>query len=266
MSGVGIDYAWGRPDPEHVAALGYRVVARYLSHDPSKDLTAGELADLLREHVDVVVVWETTANRALSGHPGGLADGQETHRRLAQLHAPAWVAPYAAVDFQPSPAQLPAVLGYFDGFREGVGGRRVGGYGSYRVIRAGFDGKHIDLGWQTRAWSGTPPAIDPRACLYQNARVVRIDGVTCDIDEVRRPDVGGWLSHPALSPMNPSRKRHTMVILRLPWNGAEWLVGLTADGALARMHLSGPQASAFIRAGLQPTDITEQEASALGLH
>lgn len=267
MSSLGIDYAWGRPDPAHIAAAGYRLVARYLSHDPSKDLTVDELAGLLRVHDDVVVVFETTADRALSGRAGGVDDGRETAARLVQLHAPEWVAGYAAVDFSPTPAQLPTVLGYFDGFRAGLAGRRVGGYGSYAVIKAGFDGKHIDLGWQTRAWSGTPPLLDPRACLYQDARAVAIDGVQCDIDQVLAPDVGGWLSHPALSPINPAR-RPRMVIFRLPWNGAEWLVdGIQANGqTVSCMHLDGDQAAAFALAGVQPVNITEKQAAALGLH
>jgi hypothetical protein len=67
---TGIDYAWSHPPPAQIQAEGYSFAARYLSYDTTgKSLTPGEAQALWSAGVDVVVVWEQTANAALSVQP-----------------------------------------------------------------------------------------------------------------------------------------------------------------------------------------------------
>src|SRR3569832_2476214 len=93
----GGDYAWARPSPSDLRASGYTFAARYLSYDTSgKNLSHGEADSLLANGLDVVVVWETTADCVLSGYAGGLrgGDGMPGSRPI-----------YFAIDFDASSAQ-----------------------------------------------------------------------------------------------------------------------------------------------------------------
>src|SRR5205807_968244 len=68
---TGVDYAWSHPSPSAVRADGYTFAARYLSYDPSKNLSVGEKDALWGAGVDVIVVWEQTAAAALNGYGQG---------------------------------------------------------------------------------------------------------------------------------------------------------------------------------------------------
>ena len=67
MSVFGIDYAWGRPGASALERAGAKFACRYLSHDSSKNLSRGEADELSAAGIWLVVVWESTANRALGG-------------------------------------------------------------------------------------------------------------------------------------------------------------------------------------------------------
>lgn len=150
---TGIDYAWARPSPGAIRGLGYDFVCRYLSYDTGKNLSAGELGDLRAAGLDVVVVWETTATRALSGYAGGRADANEAQRQVSTLGYPAAVV-YLAVDFDSSEAQQPAINDYLNGAASVLGLARTGVYGSYYVIERCLRAGVARYGWQTVAWSG----------------------------------------------------------------------------------------------------------------
>src|SRR5689334_13263483 len=88
----GGDYAWhGGLLP--LAALrghGWRFVGRYLSHDPSKDLSYEELAQLHIHGMRALLVFETIAGRALAGYDAGRADAIAAmhHATALGIHDP----------------------------------------------------------------------------------------------------------------------------------------------------------------------------------
>ena len=191
MSTFGIDHAWGRPGPAALKKAGAHFVCRYLSHNTdSKNLTKAEAELLSDAGLWLVVVWETTANRALSGKAGGVADAKTARSQAAACGMPADRPIYFAVDWDASAGQQATINAYLDGAASVLGRDRVGLYAGYGPIKRAFDAKKITYGWQTYAWSGGH--WDSRAQLQQYSNGHRLNGVGVDYDRAVHDDYGQW--------------------------------------------------------------------------
>lgn len=197
-----VDYSWARPTPQLIRDSGYVGAVRYLSYDPSKNLSPIERDALFTAGLAVGLVWETTASRALGGGPAGAEDAAEAERQADALGWPGDRPLYYAVDFD-AVAGGP-VTDYFHG-ATGAARRPVGIYGSYGIVEGIVGSGLVAWGWQAAAWSGggqgTGGSIEGRrvsahARLFQRATPVL--GGLCDANDVLRPDWGGWI--PATSP------------------------------------------------------------------
>jgi hypothetical protein len=194
---LGVDYSSGRPSPAEIKRRGYGFVCRYLAPLTSggkqswKELRASERDALLKAGLPIVLVFESTAGRALEGKSAGRADGRTATQRADALHVPAGVCVYVAIDTDISSKDYAKIDAYFDGFRETLRTDLVvGGYGEYDALNHLFAGERIAYGWQTAAWSGGKKL--KKAALYQRAESVTIDGVTCDVDELLKSNYGAW--------------------------------------------------------------------------
>lgn len=198
----GIDYAWSHPGPLAIKQAGMDFAARYLSRDPSKDLTPQEAKALAGQGIDIVVVWETVATRANQGYDAGRRDAQAAQAKAVACGAPAKPVIYFAVDFDTNghPEQ---VLAYFRGVNSVMGGPgRVGVYGGIEVVnyltsaerspdgRTLIHEKLCAYGWQTIAWSGG--RWSDRAQLRQTVVGTNFAGIDCDLNEARAADFGQW--------------------------------------------------------------------------
>ena len=185
----GVDWAWGTIRPSALRQAGASFACRYLSLDPSKNLTPSESAWLRRAGVDRVVVWETTAARALGGPAAGRIDASnafEQARRCGLPKGGSW-AIYFAIDFD---ATGPDVEPYFRGVVSVLRAEHTGAYGGLKPLRHLFSLQLIRYGWQSYAWSGG--AWDFRAQLRQISNGHRIAGVDCDFNRAVQPDFGQW--------------------------------------------------------------------------
>lgn len=146
----GLDYTG--LSPNEVKARGASFVMRYLSYTPYKNLTRNEAEELKKLGIKVGVVWETTADRALSGYGAGEADAHEALRQAIECGMVGAWGITAAVDFDTngSPQRTDP---YFDGWAAYMGHARTGPYGGYEVVRHHANRGHKAL-WQTYAWSG----------------------------------------------------------------------------------------------------------------
>lgn len=149
MTAVGIDIAWARPSVTEIKAAGAHFVARYFSTDPSKNLRASEVAAYRAAGLGTVVVWETTAGRATTGHAAGAADALAAEAQRKSVGLPSDMVLHFAVDKDVSWA---AVAPYFDGVISVIGMDRTGCYGGIDVIVGGY-ARGIRYLWQTAAWS-----------------------------------------------------------------------------------------------------------------
>lgn len=163
MPPLGIDIAWQRPSPEAVRSAGYTFVIGYLSTDPTKNLTAANIAGYQAQGLGVLLVWETTALRALDGMTAGIADGRAANAQAAALGYPADVPIFFACD-----TATTAVVArpYF----RGVTTVRPcsGAYGGIGVVDPLLADGTVRYGWQACAWSGTQ--VSTTAHLYQRAK------------------------------------------------------------------------------------------------
>lgn len=202
---LGIDYSGHAPSPAAVKAARFALVLRYLSPPPNpKNLTFPEAQGMIAAGVDVVTIWESTANAALGGHPAGLQHGVRARLMADACGAPQTSCIYFAVDFDAQSGQFPTIAAYQDGFTEGANPHPVGPYGSVSVV-ADMMGRGAPYGWQTCAWSRGKRL--PYAHLYQRVQQVMVGGTVCDVNEATGP-YGGWLTtqpvQPTHLPLPPS--------------------------------------------------------------
>lgn len=196
----GIDYASRPPHDAALAQNNVRFVCRYLSHTHSKNLTAREAQHMSSLGISLVVVWETTANRALAGRAAGAADARQAMTQATAVGQPGTRPIYFAVDFDATNHQLQhQVAEYFQGVNSVLGADRTGVYGGYRTVRALFDAGLVTYGWQTYAWSHGH--WDARAQLQQYRNSQHIDHVDVDFNRAVSADFGQWTTAPAPAPV-----------------------------------------------------------------
>lgn len=186
----GIDYAFGRPGIAALKAAGVKFVCRYLSHSPTKNLTSAEAHALSAAGIWIVVVWETTAQRALAGRTAGVADAIDAQMQAQACGMPAGRPVYFAVDWDASASQQLAINTYLDGAASVLGRDRVGIYGGYGPVKRALDAGKAKWAWQTYAWSGGK--WDGRAQLQQYSNGHTLGGVGCDYDRATKADYGQW--------------------------------------------------------------------------
>jgi hypothetical protein len=186
----GIDYAFGRPSIAALKDAGIKFVCRYLSRSPSKNLDHLEANALSEAGIWIVVVWETSARRALDGYAGGAEDALEAQVQAQGCGMPSDRPIYFAVDWDASAGQQAAINAYLDGAASVLGGSRVGIYGGYGPVKRALDSGHAIWAWQTYAWSGG--RWDSRAQLQQYSNDHTLDGVGCDYDRATTEDYGQW--------------------------------------------------------------------------
>jgi hypothetical protein len=168
-------------------AAGVSFVCRYLSSEPGKGLTAAEARGYSAAGLDLVTVWETTADRALAGEAAGEIDAKLARAMAAKCGQPPGRPIYFAVDLETT---AHAVAPYFHGVAKVLGPAGAGVYGSYAVC-SGLLGAHIiDYDWQTYAWSNGAWFAGAHLQQYSNGH--RLDGVEVDYDRSTAPDFGQW--------------------------------------------------------------------------
>jgi hypothetical protein len=187
----GIDCAWAHPNYMQVAAAGIKFVARYVSNDPSKDLTAQEAKDIAAHGMKRVLIGESTAGRAKEGHDAGVHDATKWLAQATAVGLPAKAPIFFAVDYEL--LNNSEIGPYFDGVVSVMGLKRSGAYGGLNAIKYLFDSKRITFGFQTYGWSYGH--WDPRAGLRQTQNGVPLAGATgnwADFDLAVQENYGGW--------------------------------------------------------------------------
>lgn len=228
---LAIDYAWWRPDPRAVKNAGYDAIIRYFSHDLTKSLTRAEIEAAHAIGLGVGAIFEDTAQAALGGAPAGREHGIYANAYGDSIGWPKWKPIGYAIDFAPTPEQMPTVLAYVKA--AGEQGRIAYGYGDSDVIDA-LVAAGIPDDWQTCAWSHG--VVNNKAVLYQRLRPTTGLQGSFDEDVVLRASNDLWF--PGDKP--PDTRRYSMLIY------ADALDALTVAG------IAGPR-----RVGVFTTDLAE---------
>jgi hypothetical protein len=182
----GLDWSYATLSAAQLQKLGVRFVCRYLSNDPAKNLTLKESLSLERAGIKRVLVWESTATRALEGYTAGVQDGRAALALADELHAPTSAVIYFAIDFEATGTDVEL---YFKGAAAAVG-RPIGAYGGYAALEHLLTTGAVKYGWQTYAWSGGRWL--PRAQLLQYDNGREVFGQSVDFDKALTADCGWW--------------------------------------------------------------------------
>jgi hypothetical protein len=196
MSERGVDIAWARPTVAAILATGAHWVARYLSTDSSKNLTAAEVREYAAAGLGTVVVWETTAGRATAGYAAGAADARAADAQRKGDGLPAGMPIHFAVDEDTNWA---SVAQYFAGAASVLGQARVGVYGGMAVIDGAY-AAGFRLLWQTTAWSGG--RWSSHATIRQTGGTVL--GGSADVDVAEATDFGEYPRPTITTPTPPT--------------------------------------------------------------
>lgn len=195
--------ATGPIDPAAVKAAGISGAMRYFAQPGSKKIIhRAELDSYLNAGLEVGFVYETTADRTLSGFAAGSYDARAANIMGDGLGVPATIPIFFATDFQPVGGQMSAVHAYYQG-ATAASPRPVGVYGGVDTINTVMAAGYARYGWQTQAWSSG--RVSPYACLLQHARAVRnIPGHAIDTNVVLKADHGVWsLAAPPIPDPHP---------------------------------------------------------------
>lgn len=161
---LGLDYAY-RVSPETLKCFrqhGVSFVVRYLCPPTLKKcLTKDEVAEIAQAGLNLVLVWETTADRAKAGRNAGLSDGTLAYSLVKGMGIPPCPI-YFAVDYDAPQSDFAAIQDYLSGAAEGLHGEyEAGVYGSFAVV----EGTNVKWNWQTYAWSHGK--VSEKAQLWQ---------------------------------------------------------------------------------------------------
>ncbi|MDD9266034.1 DUF1906 domain-containing protein [Paenibacillus sp. GCM10023248] len=169
------------------AADGFQFAARYLVPASSwKALKREEAEALNKAGIDIISVFETTADRALGGRAAGLADGATAVQVAKQVGQPIGSCIYFAVDFEARASQMATVIEYIRAASEATPDYTTGVYGSYAVIEAVYAASACSHFWQTRAWSYGK--VSDKANIYQydcgpQGLGLTLNGIGVDLNE-----------------------------------------------------------------------------------
>jgi len=113
---------------------GFGFAIRYYSAKPrKKNLTLTEAQALVKAGLLLGVVFEETARRSLSGRAQGVSDAKTAHAMAVnEIGQPPNTPIYFAVDFDAKPSEMPKVIAYFEGVRDGLA-QANGGTARYGV-------------------------------------------------------------------------------------------------------------------------------------
>lgn len=196
----GADASYSLPTGAELRTHGITAIMRYITDQGpgNKGITIQEIHDLGAHGVAFGLVWELGARAALQGYAQGVADAKRAQHNLALLAAqpggPSARRPlYAAVDFDATADELPAVKDYFRGFSSVIGKNRTGVYGSGLVIDTVFGAGYASFGWWVKAasaWGGGHVPDLNRVHVEQVQNGVAIGSGVIDRDLMR--STGNW--------------------------------------------------------------------------
>jgi hypothetical protein len=176
-------------DPGACYDDGFRVVAGYRGSEAWKTLSIAHLETWREAGFGIAAMYESSANRALSGYAAGLADGKTARAawRAAGLPDDCFIA--YAVDVNVNSAQIQGVVAdYFRGVNDGDSGASPWAYIENDGIKWLFEHNAIGGGFQPAAWGwgnpASPDAWDAHAYWKQEHNGVSLHGGNVDVGHI----------------------------------------------------------------------------------
>ena len=169
---------------------GIQYVGRYLGNS-WKSMDKTEADGIMAAGLQIVSIWETNpTHAAYFTKDQGVLDAKEASSYAKAISQTEGSAIYFAVDYDAAPADMPLILNYFSGVREGIDKNfRVGVYGSYSVLHKLYHHQAVDFYWQTTSWSRGNVAGFHHILQYQHN--TNLAGILVDYNEFSNR-AGSW--------------------------------------------------------------------------
>jgi hypothetical protein len=195
-----------------IAAAGYKFAARYLVPPAYawKRLTRAEADAIAAAGMQIVSVFETTANRPSGGAANGKADGAAALKEAQLIGQPPGSAIYFACDWDAQQADFDAIEAYLRAAAAQLAGYEVGVYGSYAVVEEMARRGACRHFWQTYAWSRGKKSAKANIWQYKNG--VSLAGHPVDLNESYGGE--GWWNTKGDEPMTQAERDALDALLR----------------------------------------------------
>lgn len=217
MATEGIDYSWARPGGRNIKNAGKQFVVRYLFADGEggKGLDASELADLVNNGLEIVLVYEAYAASMKEGYNTGVAHAKAAQAEINRLGLPANSVVYFAADWDASAAEQAAIDDYNNGAASVIGRERVGIYGSADVMTRTMASKSATWFWQTYAWSRG--RVQEGIHLYQYLNGQNLNGAVdynrTSLDNYGQVSKAGSIAPSVPTPSQPAQASGTYTVV-----------------------------------------------------
>lgn len=167
---------------KQIAAAGSKFAARYLvpAQYAWKRLTKSEADAITAAGMQIVSVFETTADRAKGGAAAGQNDGAAALKEAQTIAQTPGSAIYFAVDYDAQTSDYNAIEAYLKAAAAAIPGYESGVYGSYAVIEEMHKRGACKHFWQTYAWSKGKQSS--YANIYQYKNGTSVAGVSVDLN------------------------------------------------------------------------------------
>ena len=191
MTGVDCATRLTEKTAKGIADAGYEFVGRYLvplrGNLRWKALTRAEARIISDAGLQILTVYETTADRAKGGKVYGTIDGASARECADAIGLPKDAVIYFAVDYQTK--EYDVVEQYLRGVKQFLGPYKMGVYGSYYVVEAMRSRGVTNYLWQCVAWSYR--MVSPHYSVYQHTAGASVAGVAVDINDCPDMDRAG---------------------------------------------------------------------------
>lgn len=174
-------------------AAGVEFVGRYLVPPRGnlkwKALTKAEVVNISAAGMNILCVWETTADRAKGGAAAGAKDGAQALKCAREIGMPDTGIIYFAVDFGAQSADMAAIAEYLKAAREQTAEYDIGVYGCYSVIEHMSKLGICKAYWQCVGWSNGQKSSALN--VYQSHWSHPLCGISVDDNECADMDAAG---------------------------------------------------------------------------
>ncbi|MED5019345.1 DUF1906 domain-containing protein [Paenibacillus chibensis] len=201
-------------------ADGVSFIGRYVTPGSWKSVTKEEAETIIAAGLQILSVFERTADRTKGGAANGAEDGKRAYAHVRSIGQPIGTAIYFAVDYDAPASQHNNIEAYLRAAAKEIPGYKIGVYGSFSVIEAMAIRGAASYFWQTLAWSRG--LISAKANVYQKQIDVGANGIMVDWND-QYSDAGLWGAAVQQPPVKEETKVQERDINQVsPWAEKDW--------------------------------------------
>lgn len=207
-----------------LAAAGFDTIFRYIAiatHDRDKVIREPEARSMAAHGLKLALIYESTAERALSGAAGGKADGAFSASYAPSVGLPPGIgaAIYPTADFDLRPSQLLTAVAYLRAFAAACPGYDLGFYANGLANDEAYSQGIIKYRWitQSMGFTGTQDSLEKSRYEIVQRLPAKVCGLDVDPDSLREPglDIG------ARVPFAPVAAKPESIVQR----AEDWVLG-----------------------------------------